>query len=329
MIAPWLEAAWHSLDARIRQARLPHALLVAGAAGMGKRDLAQALAARLLCTAPDAAGFACGRCRGCVLSAAGSHPDRVHVTLEARDDGKLRSEITVEQIRGLSQHLSMTPQLGGVQVALIDPADAMNVSAANALLKTLEEPSSNTVMILVSDQPSRLPATIRSRCQRVDARFPSRPAAMAWLDSKGVTSTDAARALDFAAGNPGYAVELAAPARRGVLVEVLTTLEALLTRKAQTADIALRWTREDAGERLAFVAQVVRLLSWRRLGARAHQMPELDRLARLTDQVDFSKLWAAWERTNRARQDLGGPLRGELLLVEVLRAWCELVPRTA
>ena len=324
MIAPWLEDAWRALDARVREKRVPHALLIAGSAGLGKRAFADALAARLLCTSPTPEGFACGACRGCTLRAAGSHPDSLVVTFGLRDDGKPRTEIVVEQIRDLSSRLSMTPQFGGLQVIRIDPAEYMNVAAANALLKTLEEPAADTVIVLVADEPARLPATIRSRCQRVDARFPARAQALGWLAAQGVAAADAESALDLASGNPGLALELADPAQRALLADTVGALAGLLERKVSLAELGSRWAKDDAVARLALIAQALRLLGWRALGLPAARPGALDPLGRLTARLDFSKLWTAWDSANRARREIGGPLRAELVLVEVLKNCSEL-----
>src|SRR5262249_11510749 len=156
-----------------------------------KRELARAFVARVLCREARGDAPACGRCRACEQHAAGSHPDFVAVSFELRDDGKLRTEITVDQIRALSARFALTPEAGGYQIAAIDPADAMNQSAANALLKTLEEPSGDTLLLLVSDEPSHLPATIVSRCARVEVRFPPRSEALAWLGTQGVAPQQA------------------------------------------------------------------------------------------------------------------------------------------
>ncbi len=136
------------------------------------------------------------------LLAAGTHPDLVALSFGLRKDGVTRSEIVVDQIRDLSQRLSMASQFGGWQVVTIDPADAMNAAAANALLKTLEEPTPSTLLALVADEPARLPATIRSRCQRIDFLVPSREAALEWLRAEGVQ--DAPAALEAAGGNPAW-----------------------------------------------------------------------------------------------------------------------------
>jgi len=182
---PWQAEHWTRLQARRQRDALPHALLLCGAAGLGKRAFAQRFVQGLLCAEP-ADGDPCGRCRSCLLVAAGTHPDVVSLSFGSRKDGVQRSEIVVDQIRELSARLAMSSQFGGWQVATIDPADAMNPAAANALLKTLEEPSAQTMLVLLSDAPWRLPQTIRSRCQRIEFQLPAAAAALAWLQGEGV-----------------------------------------------------------------------------------------------------------------------------------------------
>ncbi len=217
---PWHADAWAALRARAAAA-LPHALLFTGEAGTGKRRLADAFAAWLLCSAP-VAGLACGRCKSCLLVAAGSHPDLLTVVPEAMradaDTGpdpetgakkrKPSREIRIDDVRALIGFASQTAQFGGRRVIVIDPAHAMNVNAANALLKTLEEPGEGTVLLLVSDAPAALPATIRSRCQQVRLPSPNRADALAWL-APLVGGMAQAEALLAAAATPMRALALA------------------------------------------------------------------------------------------------------------------------
>ncbi|NUO71291.1 MAG: DNA polymerase III subunit delta', partial [Frateuria sp.] len=194
----WHEALWQRLQARLARRALPHALLLCGPAGLGKRAFLQRFVRGLLCGRPRD-GDACGQCRSCLLLDAGTHPDFVTVSYGLRKDGVQRKEIVVEQIRELSARLAMASQFGGWQVVAIDPADAMNANAANALLKTLEEPSPQTLLLLAADAPWRLPQTIRSRCQRIEFQLPPRADALAWLPAQGVA--DPAAALEAAGGN--------------------------------------------------------------------------------------------------------------------------------
>lgn len=312
-IAPWLEPAWQRLGEALRSGRLHHALLIAGPAGLGKRALAEALVAAALCQQRAEAG-ACGTCRACRLLAAGTHPDRAHVSFAERDDGKLRSELTIEQIRTLSARLALSSQFGGLQLAIIEPAEAMNVSAANALLKTLEEPASDTIMILVADQPARLPATIRSRCQRIDVALPAERQALDWLRAQGLTEAAAAQALATAAGNPGLALAWSGDGRLELGAACAGDLSALSGGRATAMQVAERWAADRPADRLWFAAVLADEEAQRlALGERSR--------FGLTAIDEIPKLAAWFAKANQARRLLDTPLRPELVLLEVLRAW--------
>ncbi|MDQ2695734.1 MAG: DNA polymerase III subunit delta', partial [Pseudomonadota bacterium] len=195
-LLPWHQDPWARLWERHRAGRLPHALLCCGPAGLGKRRFAQRFAQALLCQSPDGDGAPCGRCRRCRLFAAGSHPD--YLRLEPAEAGK---SIAVDQVRRLGEFLGLTSHFGGFRPALLAPADSLNRNAANALLKTLEEPPAAGVLLLVTDAPSRLPATVRSRCQRLAFAPPDPAAALAWLAPQ-VGGHDPAVLLALAGGSP-------------------------------------------------------------------------------------------------------------------------------
>ena len=301
---------------------MPHALLLGAPAGLGKRDFAAAVEAALLCTQRSPDGHACDTCRGCRLRASGAHPDRHRIGFALNDKGEPRSEIIVQQIRDLGEVLSKTSQFGGYRVATIDPADALNPNAANALLKTLEEPPPGAVLVLVTDRPSRLLATIRSRCQRVDVRFPARDAASAWLESDGMAAGAAGAALDLAAGNPGIARRYAGSGAMSLAVEVAKDLAAIAAGTAGCADVASRWAKDRADERLELAGELARLGAWRNAGAPPPgAAPDL---SRLTASTDLFKLAAWWDRANLVRVQLSTPLRSDLLLFELLDEFREL-----
>jgi DNA polymerase-3 subunit delta' len=185
-----------------RRGRWPHAVLVAGPPGLGKRAFADWLARTLLCERPAADGGPCGECPSCRYARAGQHPDlRVAEPIDDDEENPKPVEwIVVDRIRALVRWSEITSHRGGAKVALLDPAERMNPAAANALLKTLEEPPPDTYFLLVSHQPGRLPATIVSRCQRLAAPLPTRDQARAWLASQGFADAD--RLLDQAGGAP-------------------------------------------------------------------------------------------------------------------------------
>lgn len=311
MAPPWHQEAWDRLRSRRERGSMPHALLLAGPAGLGKRVFLDRLVRGLLCQKP-VDGDACGQCRACKLLDAGTHPDRVDVSFELNTSGKLRKEIVVGQMRNLSARLAMSSQFGGWQFASIDPADAMNAAAANALLKTLEEPASASLIVLVADAPWRLTATIRSRCQRIDFRLPPAEQALQWLEQAGVAN--AAAALEAAGGNPGLAHAWAGQGMLDERRQVQSDLTALAQGRGDVYTVMRRWVDGDAlAQRLWFAAQMAAM------DARARVAGEREQLA---SQLDDEALGRWFERANRARESLRGPLRPDLLVLDLLTHWC-------
>lgn len=231
-LLPWQEAPLRALLGR--RDRLPHALLVAGPAGVGKGLFARSLAQSLLCESPGDA-LACGVCPACNWFSQGNHPDFREVVPEAAEEsgeadgaseeaeGKAKSlVIKIDQIRAVADFMTLSTHRAGFRVLVLRPAEAMQPAAANALLKTLEEPPPSTAIVLVSDRPSRLLATIRSRCQAVVLAVPPAGEALAWLRAQGVEAPEEALAL--AGGAPLLARDLADPEavawRRRALAEL-------------------------------------------------------------------------------------------------------------
>lgn len=203
---PWQRDVWATVAGSIRDGRLGHALLIAGPDGAGKRHFAACIAAALWCRTPDADGSACGRCADCLQVVSGAHSGYFVIRVE---DGK--RDISIDQVRALSEKLSITQHDGRAKVAIVEPADALNLNGINALLKTIEEPTPSSHLLLVSSRPQALTATLRSRCQRLRIAVPSREAALAWLREARDGSTDESRlskALDHAFGAPLKAAEL-------------------------------------------------------------------------------------------------------------------------
>jgi DNA polymerase-3 subunit delta' len=208
MILPWLAAVDAEFSQRLGQDRLPHALLLSGPRGTGKTELAAAFTASILCL--ENTHPACGHCRSCQLLSTGAHPDRHIITFEEHPrTGEPRKELVVGQVRRLIDSLYLTNTISQRKVALIFPAESMNKNTANALLKTLEEPPGETVLLLVSHDAARLPATIRSRCQNLHVRQPDPAVALEWLCSQGgLGQDDAKAALQAAAGSPFEALKM-------------------------------------------------------------------------------------------------------------------------
>lgn len=186
---PWLSMALEHFPESY-----PHATLIYGQAGLGKARLATGMAQSILCEGDHALGEACGTCAACHLLSAGTHPDfRLVEPASAENDSadanaetvtkskRKKTQIPVSAIRDLLDLVSRTPYRGRAKAILISPAEAMHSSAANALLKMLEEPPPQTHFLLVSHQPHRLPATIKSRCFRLPVMMPTSDLALNWL----------------------------------------------------------------------------------------------------------------------------------------------------
>ncbi len=201
MVYPWQQFQWQKVQQQKSGAKLPHALLMIGPQGLGKLDFALNLANSLLCSTPDTQGHACGECVTCKLVDAGTHPDLY--ILQGEERGKT---IKVDDVRQLSAKLNLTSQYGGYQVALIVDAHDMNINASNSLLKTLEEPPVDTVLILVSSNPEKLPVTVRSRCQVINFNIPETQMALSWLEDQNIQQAGAL--LNLAHGAPLLAVGL-------------------------------------------------------------------------------------------------------------------------
>ena len=178
-IYPWQREQWQYLHRLIAADSLPHALLITGPAGVGKKLFANQLCATLLCSQSSEHNVACGKCKYCQLFNANTYPDFTRIAPEEVDNA-----ISVDEIRELIERVNLTRHYDNYKIALIESADNMNNNAANALLKTLEEPPNDTLIILVCDKSQSLPATIISRCQSVVLDIPSTEDALVWLNNR-------------------------------------------------------------------------------------------------------------------------------------------------
>ena len=235
---PWLA----EIQARLRGAhaarRLPPALLIVSAQGLGAEPLAAWIAALALCEAPS--GAPCGACASCVLLRADTHPD-VHIVRLLED----AQQIKVDQIRELIESLSLSSYRGRRKLALVAEAETMNANGANALLKTLEEPSGDTLLILIARPSHRLPATIASRCQRLVLRAPTRADALEWLAGRAPGAASWEAALDLAGGAPLAALELPREAIGRLDEEMREALRRLASGSVDVSLLAEAWAKSD------------------------------------------------------------------------------------
>jgi len=307
--APWLAPARAALLSALRAGRLPHALLLHGSPGAGQSGLALWAAQAALCDVPPDAP--CGRCASCQLFLAGNHPDLRTVSVEDK-----ATVIRVDQVRELCGALALTSFRGGRKVGILDPAEKMNINSFNALLKTLEEPPEDTLLVLAVARLDQLPRTIVSRCQRV--RLPNPPAkvAQAWLEQQE-PDEDWSLLLSLAGGAPLAALELA----RGNVAELAESMASDLSgRRFDPLGLALAWSRDRPAERLKWLEH------WLESGIREGLGPGSDvvndnrhiLLPSTGVGVNITAAFRLLDQTREARTLLEGSLNTQLLFEDLL-----------
>lgn len=267
----WHSSQWSLVQKQLTNGRRPHAMLLRGPADLGKREFAVKLSAMLLCRYPEK-NEPCNHCASCHLLRAGTHPDYKYVEPE---DSKL---IRIEQIRALNGWLVQTSQQGGEKISVIYPAEKMNNQSANALLKSLEEPTPNTLFILVSDQPSRLLPTIRSRCQSFQFAPPDMSSAVSWLEDNTEGHPELPQVLALAGGSPLKAkrdIDDDYLGRRNTVVALVNSLVAHeISALATAAGLQKQDPREVLHILLSLINDAIRIC----LGADCETMTNRDHL---------------------------------------------------
>jgi DNA polymerase III subunit delta' len=312
---PWLQEVWEQLQAVRGSGQLPHAMLFAGAEGLGKFELAQALAWSLLCKSPSDTGQPCMQCSGCNLMAAGNHPDLT--VIEPEEEGKA---IKIDTIREFIGREAITAHAGGYKPVLIRPADAMNQAAANSLLKTLEEPVSGSIMILVTASPSRLPATIRSRCRLVTIAVPPPQIASRWLQTV-LPDADNEVMLQAAAGAPLKALKISGPETVELRQKTLDEFLGVLALKLDPVLIAGRWFKQDLREILNWMCGwVIDMLRLQAVSQPAGMInpDQKKRLQEMVESLDQKRLFQALNHIYDARGSVDATLNGQMMLERLL-----------
>ncbi|HEX3395360.1 MAG TPA: DNA polymerase III subunit delta' [Steroidobacteraceae bacterium] len=310
---PWLEQPRQRLRAAFGAGRLPHSLLLLSVPGLGAEQLAHWVTALALCESPGERP--CDVCASCRLLRADTHPDVHAVRLE--EDAQ---QIKVDQVRELIESLTLKSYRGGYKVGMIEGAEALNANGANAFLKTLEEPSLNTMLIMIARPNHRLPATIASRCLRLTLRPPSTATAIEWLErhSKAAHQWDAALAL--AGGAPLVAMQLDAEGLSALDADMRRNIAELADGSVDITLLAERWLRSNPGVRITWLENWITQRVQASLGSEtSHQTAEPVRLpaALLKPKIRalFGLLDAARDVRRLASTGMNQQLALEALLV--------------
>ena len=325
----WQNDLWQQLASA--RSRRHHALLLRGKRGIGKLDFAVQLSKGLLCEAPDARGFACDACPSCNWFVQGNHPDYRLLTPEqdavedeeaapVKKSGK-KSQISIAQVRELADFLELAShRSGGVRIVLIHPAEALNASSANALLKMLEEPPPSAMFILVTHQPQKLLPTIMSRCHKVDMPVPTKQEALAWLEQQGMT--EAAHMLEYAGGSPlavrdslddgaGKLSELWKSLARGARMDAFSSAPQFVSHGMEIAVTVLqKWVYD--------------LLAARMTGQIRYHASLQGALQGLAKSVDLGLLLDYQRKLDEARKSATHPLNNEMQLESLLIQYTQL-----
>lgn len=314
---PWLEPEREALNQALADDRLGHAPMFLGSPGVGKRVLAEWLVRRILCLQPTG-GQPCGTCRACKLIDSGAHPDLFR--LELLED---KTEILVDQVREFIASLALTPSMSHRRVGLIVPADHLNRNAANALLKTLEEPSDGVWLALVTDNEDRLPVTVTSRCQRRYLAIPERTATLAWLCARHGDRDrgECELALDLADGAPlladewlnGVGLELGLGIRDG--------LAAVISGSADEFALVAEW-RETPAESWRWLARFSQL--WLHSVLARPPVVLADAPMPATGAGAGPLLEQCWKQALEGTRLAGRPVRHDWLMQSWLTEWRKL-----
>lgn len=319
-LLPWQTSQWRILAEAIAHRRLPHAMLLRGASGLGKAQFASRLANALVCRQPGENLQPCGACRSCQLAAAGTHPDIRWI--EPEEAGK---PIRIDSIRSLAEASVLTAQERGYRLFIINPAQAMNTAASNALLKTLEEPVERTLLLLISDQPQKLSATIRSRCQAIDFFAPGREMARDWLATQSTAlAANADVLLDLVSGAPFKAL---LAAEEGWLEQYGGHLEqfiAVAAGKADPLSVAAEWSQRDFLQLSWFILTWLNDLLQLRMGnthARLYHPRQRHRLQSTAQTIDLRGIYRLLDTVYDLRRQSANNLNNQLALERLLIDW--------
>ena len=299
MIHPWQERQWLQIQSAIDAGRLPHAVLLSGAEGMGADTFTRRLLEYLLCDNDKPQQAEAAR----RLLDAGTHPDVLRVLPE--EEGKA---IKVGPIRNLIGFIHLSSQSGRCKIAIISPAEAMNRSAANALLKTLEEPPPGALLLLLSHYPAALPATIRSRCQRLHFHPVAAATALDWFAEQKQELDDAEALLALARGAPLKALQLHEAGVAERFREITADLLALREGRAAPVGVAEKWLQNAPADLLPWLLAMLARMARLKCGGwstTAADSPLNKALSELAADLDLAAILRCYDRLREHQRAQG------------------------
>ena len=289
-LLPWHRIHWSHIVRARQSGRLAHGLLLKGPAGAGAYEFARFLGGSLLCNNPDDNYFPCGVCKSCYLYDAGNHTDLL--VLQPEEQGK---QIRVDQIRSLIEFANLKSQFEGYKVIIFNPADAMNRSAANTLLKTLEEPSPFSIFMLVTQQAERLPITIRSRCQQILFQPDFSPHSRAWLSDKINDQKLVDELLLLSNGAPLAALEMYKNGSLEKQYTLLADMGRLIESGEDPIKTAKQWNELGTEQVLRWALQVIVDMIKFITTNTANKLVSQTKLQKLTNRLDLYKLMSCYD----------------------------------
>ena len=318
MIYPWHNKAWEQFVATKQQQQLPHALLVVGSEGIGRECFAHEMAKSLLCESPDEQGFACGQCKSCKVYGARAHPDYTEIGLP---EGK--QQIPIEAIRELGVFMELSRSYQGYRVALILSADHMNRNSSNSLLKVLEEPPDNTVIILVASQRSQILPTIHSRCQALHLHTPDREQSLHWLRQQHPEFSHEIL-LSIAANRPLLAAALGADEQLQTSYQALAQdLIKVIMHEKSVIEIAKKWEKTDKHLLLDWQLEWVQTLIKYHVKSDKYSGHN-DFLAELHNQIDsLERYWRIHDSLLKLKTMTDYPLNPLLFTENMILSWMD------
>lgn len=321
---PWLYVYWLQLAKTINQKRIPQALLMTGHKGLGKYALATHFAQSLLCFVRDSAGEFCGQCHSCKLFQAQTHPD--YKLIEPEKEGQL---ITVATIRQTTTQLSLKPQFDSLRVVVINPADSLNNAAANAFLKYLEEPTERTTLILITEKPAKLPATIISRCQKLYIACPDEDTVNTWLQQHHLLENSDV-VLSLSKGSPLLAKQLSEGAMLTLRTQCFHSWMKILYSKVSFNEVAEKWCKLNKNEMefllfwlISWVIDMIKL-AYQRPPLKLYNPDFTADLQKLTQKIELRELYQYYDFLLLSQKRLDTQLNRQLMFEEILIKWMSI-----